>query len=174
MKIKLENRFKNSVPGQSCFVSLDGVDFEINEPIPFDRKWFSHKFRGAGLRYEMGICIRSGHIIWINGPYPCGEYNDLQIARDIYVHLINKNELTLADKGYKDKKYFIYPDNYTNNRRHKEIMSRHETVNGRIKKFQVLFQKFRHPLYRHPLCVHAVVNLIQMSIEYENKLYSIF
>jgi len=33
----------------SCAVSVDGTDFRIQEPIPFDAKWFSHKFNGPGL-----------------------------------------------------------------------------------------------------------------------------
>lgn len=168
----MENRFARSVPGQSCFNSLDGVDFRILEPTPFDSKWFSHKFKGPGLRYEIGLCIRTGHIVWTNGPYPCGQFNDIQIARDIYIHLLNEGELTLADKGYRDSTNFIFP-NDNNNRRHKQIMSRHETLNSKIKKFEVLNQRFRHPLYRHPLCFHAVVNVTQLSIEFENGIYSI-
>ena len=41
--------------GWSAKITIDGTDCEINEPSPFDRKWFSHKLRGAGLRYEIGI-----------------------------------------------------------------------------------------------------------------------
>lgn len=75
--------------------------------------------------------------MWANGPYPCGEFNDLQIARNIYIHMLQNGELTIADKGYRDSSYFIFP-NETNNRRHKEIISRHETVIGKIKKFEIL------------------------------------
>ena len=62
-------------------VSVDGSDFRIGEPSPFSEKWFSHKFRGAGLRYEMGISVACGDIVWVNGPFPCGSYHDLQIFR---------------------------------------------------------------------------------------------
>ena len=38
-------------------MSVDGTDFLINEPKPFDNCWFSHKFRGPGLRYEVEVSI---------------------------------------------------------------------------------------------------------------------
>ena len=36
-QIKFENRFENMYPDQKIFVSLDGVDFPINETYPFDK-----------------------------------------------------------------------------------------------------------------------------------------
>lgn len=30
------------------------------EPSPFDPKWFSHKFVGPGLRYEVGVFYQVG------------------------------------------------------------------------------------------------------------------
>ena len=44
-----------SLPVDNCWISLDGTDFRIQEPTPFDPKWFSHKFKGPGLRYEIGV-----------------------------------------------------------------------------------------------------------------------
>ena len=39
-------------PGQRCKITVDGTDFRIQEPAMFDPKWYSHKFRGPGLRYK--------------------------------------------------------------------------------------------------------------------------
>jgi hypothetical protein len=33
------------------------------------------------LRYEVGIFIYTVDIIWLNGPFPCGSYNYIQISR---------------------------------------------------------------------------------------------
>lgn len=41
-------------------VTVDGTDFRINEPTDFSTKWFSHKFKGPGLRYEVAISIKGG------------------------------------------------------------------------------------------------------------------
>jgi hypothetical protein len=43
---------------------------------------FSHKLNSAGLRYEIGITIQTGDLVWTNGPYPCGNWPDLRIARN--------------------------------------------------------------------------------------------
>jgi hypothetical protein len=61
-------------------VTVDGTDFRINEPTDFSTKWFSHKFKGPGLRYEVAISKR-GDIIHIQGPYPCGKWPDIKNAR---------------------------------------------------------------------------------------------
>jgi hypothetical protein len=42
-------------------VIVDGTDFRINEPTDFSTKWFSHKFKGPGLRYEVAISIKGGY-----------------------------------------------------------------------------------------------------------------
>ena len=55
---------------------MDGVDFEIQEPFPFKKdyseKWFSHKFKGPGLRYEILVCIQTGDIVSVSELFPCG------------------------------------------------------------------------------------------------------
>ena len=42
--------------------SLDGTDFRIREPSPFSTKWWSFKFNGPGLRYEIAIEAESSNI----------------------------------------------------------------------------------------------------------------
>lgn len=167
-----ENRKINSVQGQTCFTSLDGVDFKISEPSPFNPSFYSHKFKSAGLRYEIGLCLRTGEIIWAHGGYPCGDYPDLKIARDLFIQFLDESEKTVADKGYRDSNYFILP-NEQNNIRHKKIMSRHETVNKRIRHFNILKNKFRHNKQLHGKCFHAVVNITQLIIKNEDPLFSV-
>ena len=53
-------------------ISVDGTDFSICEPNPLDAKWFSHKVKGPGLRYEVALCISTGYIVWMHGRFPCG------------------------------------------------------------------------------------------------------
>lgn len=126
-KIIWENHKIGAKRGQTCFTSLDGVDIKINEPSPFSPKWFSHKFKSAGLRNELALCIRTGHIVWANGGFPCGDWPDLKIAQSLFVHFLDPMEMSFADKGYKDSKHFILPTD-RNKQRHQRIMSRHETV----------------------------------------------
>ncbi len=149
---------------QSCFCSLDGLDLPILEPTPFSPKWFSHKFRGAGVRYEIALNIRTEDIVWTNGGYPCGEFPDLKVAREAYVLSVNPGELTVADRGYNDALFFIQKTarNYED---HGIIMARHETVNKRVKQFKILKYTYRHSLEKHPLVFSAVVNVTQLMLK---------
>jgi hypothetical protein len=171
-QVKLENRYDGADSESYCFNSLDGTDYRIYQKMPFDRKWYSHKFHGPGLRYEIALCIKTGFIVWANGPYPCGRWPDLSIARDCYVNIIDDGEMTVADLGYRDSRYFITP-NRENSSIHKKVMARHETVNRRMKQFNVLGQVFRHPLHKHARCFRAVLNITQISIRNGEALYDL-
>jgi hypothetical protein len=46
-------------------VTVDGTDFRIYEPTPFSPMWYSHKYKGPGLRYEVALSIRGGDIVCI-------------------------------------------------------------------------------------------------------------
>jgi hypothetical protein len=52
---------------------VDGTDFHIREPEPFDPEWYTKKFNGPGVRYEVGIAIQTGYIVWVNGPFKPGK-----------------------------------------------------------------------------------------------------
>lgn len=164
LKINWESRMDLSVAGQTCFTSLDGVDFKILEPSPFSPVWFSHKFRSAGLRYELALNVRTGFMVWVNGGYPCGMYSDLRLAREAFVLFLNDGERSLADKVYKDHKYFILPNTY-NTKQHNLIMARHE--------IQILKQEFRNAIHKHPMVVHAVANITQVMLMNGHPLFSV-
>jgi hypothetical protein len=61
-QIQWENRFRGNI-GNECLVSVDGTDFQINEPTPFSKGYYSHKFNGPGLRYEIALNIMTGDIV---------------------------------------------------------------------------------------------------------------
>lgn len=74
-------------------ITVDGTDFWIQKQAPFDKKWHSHKFKGPGLRYVLGVNIQLGHIVWTNGPFPCGHWSDIKIARNCLVDLMNDDKM---------------------------------------------------------------------------------
>lgn len=165
-QIKFENRNRKD-NGSICRVTLDGTDFQIQEPAPFDPKWFSHKFKGPGVRYEVGICIQTSEIVWFNGPYPCGAWPDLRIARNEVIFLLDENEKILADGGYADDGQFFDTPTGQNNadQRMKQLArSRHETINRRFKQWNILGRVFRHNVALHSQAFLAVVNLTHMEM----------
>jgi hypothetical protein len=169
-------RSNNSI----CYLSVDGADFKIeepmHEPMNFDTKWYSHKFHGPGLRYEVGLCIQTGWMVWVNGPYPCGQWPDLRIARDWLVYELDPGEMFLADGGYRDGGVYAETPNGLNtfDQRMKSVArARHETVNARMKNWGVLRGTFRHHLTRHGPIFLAIANITQIQIEEENPLFQV-
>ena len=96
--------------GQRCLVSVDGVEFQIQEPTPFSSIWWSHKFNGPGLRYERVVCIATGWIVAYNGPFECGSWPDLKIFRSLLKHMLGCQEKVVAERGYHGDACVIIPD----------------------------------------------------------------
>jgi hypothetical protein len=81
-------------------ITIDGTYFSIYEPTPFSTEWFSHKFKGPGVRYELAISIKGGDIVHIHGPFPA-KCRDSEIFRDCLMHKMRPRELAEADKGFR-------------------------------------------------------------------------
>jgi DDE superfamily endonuclease len=169
LKIKWENRpiLDN---GSTCKITVDGTDFLIQEPTPFLKKWYSKKFNGLAVRYEVGVAIQTGYIVWANRPFPPGEWPDVTIALNDLVYMFDNDERPVTDKGYRRHPcYFDCPWKHFDNQQHcrmkKLIRARHETVNRRFKVFRILKNKFRHPLKKHCDCFHAVANTVQSQLQ---------
>lgn len=150
------------------FVTLDGVDFKIREPTSFSPRWYSHKFNGPGVRYEIGLSIGNGDIVWASGGLPCGEWPDIEIAKDLYIYYA-KNEISLADKGYRFQNYFKQPTS----QKQRTLLARHETLNGRLKTFEILNGRFRNELKKHPMVFHACINILQVCIQNGETLFEV-
>jgi hypothetical protein len=155
-------------------ISIDGTDCPIQEQSPFDGKWWSHKTNGPGLRYEVGVCIATGFIVWINGGYPCGEFPDLKIFRLSLRGLIDDEEKVIADGGYKGEDS-IWTKGHSEDAAAVESLfrARHENVNSRLKIFNCLTNRFRHPLHIHGRCFYAVANIVQLILEHESPVFEI-
>jgi DDE superfamily endonuclease len=162
--------------GCQCKVTVDGTDCPIQEPSPFSPKWYSHKFKGPGLRYEVAVCIQTGWIVWVNGPYPCGSWPDLKIARHWLVHKLARGEKFLADGGYRDGGEFAETPtglNTPDQRQKRLARARHETVNNRFKFFKVLTTPYRHDVHTHGQCFTAIANLTQIAIQKGEPLFQV-
>lgn len=149
---------------------MDCTDFRCREPWPFIKEistiWFSHKFKGPGLRYEIAISISTGDIVWANGPFPCG-VPDLKIFRQNLRRQLTPGEKVVADQGYKgNTKILTTLDSKDDD--HKKGMSRlrarQETVNARIRTWGCLRQTFRHHRDKHHLVTRAILAMTQVSI----------
>ena len=171
MKILWENRFQDDTKNR-CLITVDGTDFRIQEPYPwekeFNRFFYSHKFKGPGLRYEVGICIKTGYLVWFHGPFPCGKFADLTIYNLKLKHSLLRGERVIADQGYKGEPT-VCTKLDAKNESHRKSMAlcraRHETINRRFKQFKCLQQTWRHNRTKHVHAFTAVVTLTQIELE---------
>ena len=165
--IHLNNRFKNR-NGSQCLLSVDGTDFKINEPRPFSRLWYSHKFNHAALRYEVAICIQTGEIVWINGPFAAGAWPDLNIFRGWLKKYLLPGERVEADNGYQGDDMIDGPEDLASNMGQYMskfiVRARHETVNARFKQFNALQQTFHHSKDKHEYVFNSVAVITQLAI----------
>lgn len=72
--------------------------------MPFDPSYYSHKVGHGGLRYEIGLLVSSGHIVLVNGPFPCGAFASVIIFRQGLKGKLLPAERVITDKGYPDRK----------------------------------------------------------------------
>lgn len=158
-------------------MTVDGTDFMICEPAPFSSKWFSHKFKGPGLRYEVAVSIIGGDIVHTNGPFPCGAWPDIKIFRSQLIDKLAPREMVEADNGYRgihDK--IRTPVDYATTREKKmkrRARARQETANRRFKHFQILKKKFRNDLRLHQRVFRSIVVLTQLSIQSGEVLFGV-
>jgi hypothetical protein len=168
-QINWQNRFRGD-RGKTCKVTIDGTDFRIEEPTPFSSNWFSHKFNGPGVRYEVAICIQTGDIVWINGPFKAGKWSDMKIFRRSLKQKLAPGEMVEADNGYRGEPYHVrtadgFVSRADDSRAKWKARNRHETINRRLKQWGCLKQVWRHDLGLHKTAFGAVAVVTQLAFE---------
>jgi DDE superfamily endonuclease len=152
----------------------------VKQPTEFKiaKKFFSYKFNKPALSYEVALCIQTGCIVWINGPFP-GTYHDITIFRTSLISHLDAGERVEADDGYVGEapKYVKCPRSFSNpietRAMQQSVRARQETVNARFKDWGCLGQRFRHDLVKHSNCFRSVAILTQLSIEEGEKLFQV-
>ena len=169
-----DKRFRNAPKDVWCLTSVDGTDFLVDEPFPFNRKFKSPKVGGAGFKYEVALSIYSGDIVWIYGPHNGGKH-DVTIARELLVGQLDEGEMIEGDRGYRGLVDCRAPDDALSEEEYKEksnLRARHETVNHRLKTWGVLKQRFHGAKQKHQFCFYAIAVMTQMSIDSGRVLFS--
>lgn len=141
---------------------------------PLEPAYFSHKFKDAGVRYDVALNIATGDIVYWGGGYPAGQYPDLVIARMGIIPLLRPGEKIIADKGYADTNYFIFPtDLRGDNSLIKKVTARHENINARLRCWGFLRNRFRHGVMMHNKYFSAVMEIEQFKLKHGNKMQRI-
>jgi len=72
----------------------------IVHTTPQERRWYSHKFKKTGLRYLVAVSINHSDIVYIEGPFPHGVYNDIVVFWWGIIGWLDENERAEANDGY--------------------------------------------------------------------------
>ena len=84
-------------------MTINGTDFQIPQQGTAMRgnSFASHKYAGeSALCYELGVSILGGDLVWIQGPYPAGEYPNVKIFNKVSRHFLEPGKRVEADEGY--------------------------------------------------------------------------
>jgi hypothetical protein len=140
LQVVFENRFRN-YRRRTCKITVDCTDCAIYEPWMWEsglnHQFLSHKINWAALKYEVGVYIQTGDIVWVYGPFHEGKWTYIKIYRRTLKDQLLPSEMVEADRGYRGDETVRCPDivfsRYYKQAKQK-ARARHETVNGRLKK----------------------------------------
>jgi hypothetical protein len=130
-------------------------------PTPY----YSHHVKGPALRYEVGVSIFGGDIVWTNGPFRAGCTTETKTSIESLKKTIDPDEIVeqFSMLGlYSGKK----PNSDMAKLVPKKTRDRQKMINDRLVSFKIL-QGFRHDILSHEKVFHAIVALVQLSIEKE-------
>jgi hypothetical protein len=127
----------------------------------------------------LALCIKSGDLCWVNGPFPAGANPDLEIFRSGLMTYLEEFERVEADDGYIGEAPLKVrcPKCITTPLERKEMMAvvrmRHETVNRRMKQWRCLKDVFRHGLDFHETCFTFCAVMTQIAISNGEPLFQV-
>jgi len=158
--------------GTNFTFTVDGVHCRIYEPGHGQHSknpaYYSHKFKQAGLAYEIALSVFDNKCVWMNGPFAAGK-NDVSIFRSALKNRMNPGELGIADKGYRGEAERLTVQTSSDAPEVREFKSRalarHEKFNAQLKNFGCLSEQFRHGIEKHQMCFQAVAVTCQHQLE---------
>jgi hypothetical protein len=164
-----------------CMMSVDGTDFRIPQKGATTKgnAFASHKYAGkSALRYELGVDILAGNLVWIQGPYSASDYTDITNFNKVLRNFLEPGERVEADEGYLGHPDKIKcPGNDANPAENRAMQGRvrahHETLNGRLKNWGVLSQVFRHHIMMNGDVFRACVVVTQLTIQDGEPLFEV-
>lgn len=174
-KIKWANRINEFGIRLRESITNDGTDFRcLNQKGPLS--YYSFKFNGPGIRYEVAIGILTGSIVWVSKMYRAAVHDITIFRENLMGMLLAADEKAVADKGYQGEPDTIdLPDEGSIEwqQQKNRARARHETCNRRFKTWNVMGMRFRHNIDFHENCFHAVAVITQLQLENGNPLFDI-
>jgi hypothetical protein len=173
----------NDPKGPIFLGTVDGIDLKTREKttelLNKDKKQFTHKHNHGGVKYELMVDAYQPKIVWTNGPFRGGEH-DKSIFMSALCTKIPEGKLIITDRVYRSKdapetnKKLSLPnlsDSKELNNFKARAKSRHEGVNGKLKKYQALDATYRHPHASHGFIFDAICTLVQYAMDHGSPIF---
>ena len=131
--------------------------------------FYSGKAKKHTIKYDIGICIHTGFIVWIGGGVP-GSVHDLTLAQEGIAKKF-QNQIFVGDKGYVGDERFITPFKNPQNEIQKlwnselrKVRVSVEHTYSKFKLFHCLNTPWRHNIEYHPLVFQIIANLVNFDL----------
>ena len=181
-KIKWDPKFDE--PNSGVYImTVDGTDFRCWErktaTLNIDKSFCSVKFKHAALKYLVGVSVHEPKCVWIYGPSRGGEHDMTMMQKSGILKKVKKGKLVIVDRGFikkKEKDKLSWPnpmDSKEVNNFKSRARLRHETFNGRLKEFGILYETFRHDYGLHQFAFEAVVVIVQYQMDNGSPIFSV-
>lgn len=142
-----------------------------------DKSYYSHKFKQAGLSYELGIAAYENNLVWVNGPFKASRHDITIFRRCGLKDKIPEGHRVIADNGYQGEKLVVSTPNAHDPHALRKFKSRararHESFNGKLKKFRCLDERFRHGINKHKIVFEAICVICQYQLENGSPLFDV-
>ena len=184
LKVKWDPRLDSSET-EIFVVTVDGTDFRVwerkNPRFNQDKRQCSVKFNHAAAKYEVAINVFTSNVAWINGPFRGGEHDLTMMRKGELFDKIAEGKKAIADRGYQtgvpeERAKLSLPSSYDpkelNNFKSRARL-RQETFNGRLKKFNILSETFRHGFEKHKFVFDAVIVIVQYQMDNGSPLFAV-
>lgn len=168
-----------NLPQVVFIISYDGVHFAIEErqteKYSKDKSFYSHKFKTAGLTYEIACNLHEDEIVWSNGPFPAGTSDETIFKMEGGLEeQIPDGKLGIADHGYRRCKKTSCSRSLDSEEVQEfkaRAKARQESLHIRLKRYDILKQVFRHSIEKHEIAFGACLVLVQYQLENGSPLF---
>ena len=185
-KIVWDETIVNDEDTEVMAFTMDGIDHKVweiqHDSLPYDKSACSHKFKSAATKYVIVLSVFEPKCLFIAGPYKRG-VGDLDVVRKsgLLAKLRATNKIVIVDRGFHSKiaaerRMMSFPDQMDSAAVHNHksrARLRHETFNGRLKKFDVLNQTFRHGFDKHGITMRAIATIVQYHMDNGHPLFDV-
>ena len=121
----------------------------------------------------------TGELVWINGPYEPGIWNDLVVFRNALKTELDLGERVEADDGYRGEspECVKCPASIGSHQECEKaaafVRRRQETINNRFKQWAILKQVYRGDITKHGNVFRTCAVVTQLAIENGEPLFQV-